>query len=135
MSKLRTFFKRHILLAGLAAVVFPLLAIIGLQYWSLRKLEKTSIVAGTVGMKNFLAGVSNEVRAFYKSGGEQALTVPASAVEGENLCDLKEHFPVCKVDAAKGLFLASFDEGGGSQTVFFDPKNSSSVVTDEPLGV
>ena len=72
MSKLRTFFKSHILLVGLAAVVFPLLAIIGLQYWSLRKLEKTSIVAGTVGMKNFLAGVANEVRAYYKSGGEQA---------------------------------------------------------------
>jgi len=64
MSELRAFFKRHILLVGLAAVVFPLLAIIGLQYWSLRKLEKTSIVAGTVGMKNFLAGVSSEVRMF-----------------------------------------------------------------------
>jgi signal transduction histidine kinase len=132
MLTLRSFFKRHILLVGLAAVVFPLLAIIGLQYWSLRKLEKTSIVAGTVGMKNFLAGVSGEVKAFYRSSAEQALTVPASAVEGENVCDLKDHFPVCKVDIARGLFLASIEEDGSSQMVFFDPKNSSSVVTDVP---
>jgi signal transduction histidine kinase len=132
MSELRAFFKRHILLVGLAAVVFPLLAIIGLQYWSLRKLEKTSIVAGTVGMKNFLAGVSSEVRMFYKSSGEQALAVPAYAVEGTNMCDIKDHFPVCKVEGAKGLFLASFDEGGESQTIFYDPQNSSSPLADVP---
>jgi len=33
MSKLRTYFRSHILLVGLAAVIFPLLAIICLQYW------------------------------------------------------------------------------------------------------
>jgi signal transduction histidine kinase len=132
MSKLRAFFKRHILLAMLAAVVVPLLAILGLQYLSLRKLEKTSIVAGNVGMKNFLGGVSSEVKMFYHSGAEQAFAVPASAVEGENLCDLKEHFPVCRVEGAKGLFLASFDDDGGSQTVFYDPKNTSTMVEDVP---
>ena len=132
MSKLRAFFKRHVLLVGLAAVVVPLLAIIGLQYWSLRKLEKTSIVAGTVGMKNFLGGVSSEVKAFYKSRAEQALAVPAYTVEGDNLCSFKEHFPVCKVEGARRLFIASIDEGGESQTIFFDPKNSSAAVTEVP---
>src|SRR5919202_130492 len=132
MSKLRAFFKRHVLLVGLAAVVVPLLAIIGLQYWSLRKLEKTSIVAGTVGMKNFLGGVSSEVKAFYKSRAEQALAVPAYTVEGDNLCEIKDHFSVCKVEGARRLFIASIDEGGESQTIFFDPKNSSAAASDVP---
>jgi signal transduction histidine kinase len=125
MSKLRAFFKRHILLVGLVAVVVPLLTIIGLQYLSLRKLEKTSIVAGNVGMKNYLAGVSSEVKMFYKSNAEQALAVPAYAVEGDNFCDLKDHFPVCKLDGAKLVFLASFNDKGDSQVLYFDPHDLS----------
>src|SRR5947209_4248845 len=130
MSKLRAFFKRHILLVGLIAVVVPLLSIIGLQYLSLRKLEKTSIVAGNVGMKNYLGGVSSEVKMFYKSNAEQALAVPAYSVEGANLCDLKEHFPVCKVEGAKRLFIAAFEQGGEQQTLFFDTRDSSVRVED-----
>src|SRR5438105_3912058 len=132
MSKLRAFFKRHVLLVGLAAVVVPLLAIIGLQYWSLRKLEKTSIVAGTVGMKNYLGGVSSEVKMFYKSNAEQALAVPAYSVEGDNLCDLKDHFPVCKVEGAKRLFIAAFAPDGEQQTLFFDTRDTSVRVADVP---
>ncbi|HEX3561134.1 MAG TPA: HAMP domain-containing sensor histidine kinase [Pyrinomonadaceae bacterium] len=132
MSKLRAFFKRHVLLVGLAAVVVPLLSIIGLQYWSLRKLEKTSIVAGTVGMKNYLGGVSSEVKMFYKSNSEQALAVPAYSVEGDNLCDLKDHFPVCKVEGAKLVFLAGFDEKGEAQTLFFNPQDLSAHAGEVP---
>ncbi|HZT57579.1 MAG TPA: HAMP domain-containing sensor histidine kinase [Pyrinomonadaceae bacterium] len=130
MSKLRAFFKRHILLVGLVAVVVPLLSIIGLQYLSLRKLEKTSIVAGNVGMKNYLAGVASEVKMFYKSNAEQALAVPPYAVEGDNFCDLKDHFPVCKVDGARLVFLASFDERGESQILYFDPHDLSEHAAD-----
>ncbi|HST50845.1 MAG TPA: HAMP domain-containing sensor histidine kinase [Pyrinomonadaceae bacterium] len=132
MSKLRAFFKRHILLVGLVAVVVPLLSIIGLQYLSLRKLEKTSIVAGNVGMKNYLAGVSSEIKMFYKSSSEQVLAVPSYAVEGDNFCDLKDHFPVCKVDGAKHVFLMGFDENGEAQTLFFNPQNLSERTTDVP---
>src|SRR5438477_247219 len=141
MSKLRAFFKRHILLVGLIAVVVPLLSIIGLQYLSLRKLEKTSIVAGNVGMKNYLGGVSSEVKMFYKSSAEQALSVPAYSVEGDNLCDIKEHFPVCKVEGAKRLFIAAFAPDGEQQTLakyFPDGTDSNVIVTvydehDNPL--
>src|SRR3954462_705874 len=85
MSKLRAFFKRHILLVGLAAVVVPLFSIIGLQYLSLRKLEKTSIVAGGVGMKNFLSGVSNEIKAFYKWNADTSLAIRPHSLKGDNL--------------------------------------------------
>ena len=125
MSKLRAFFKRHILLVGLAAVVVPLLAIIGLQYLSLRKLEKTSIVAGGVGMKNFLSGVSTEIKTFYKSNAEQVLAVSPYSVKSENFGRLDQHFPVCKVDGARRVFLTSFDESGAAQTIFFDARDTS----------
>jgi hypothetical protein len=130
MSKLRAFFKRHILLVGLAAVVVPLFSIIGLQYLSLRKLESTSIVAGGVGMKNFLSGVSTEVKMFYKSGAEQALAVSPRSVKDDNLNRPEQHFPVCNVDGARRLFLTAFDESGTPQTAFFDARDTSVRVED-----
>ncbi len=134
MSKLRAFFKRHILLVGLAAVVVPLLSIIGLQYLSLRKLEKTSIVVGGVGMKNFLGDVATEIKMFYRSNAEAALAVAPHSVKGENLTLVKEHFPVCKVDGARRLFLTSFDETGAARTLFFDPNDTSTRVGDVSQG-
>src|SRR4051812_36289720 len=130
MQKLRTFFKRHVLLVGLAFVVVPLLSIIGLQYWSLRKLEKTSIVAGTVAMKNFLGGVQMEVKDFYKTNAEQVLSVPAYSIRGENLRQIKQHFSVCKVEGAKRVFLTTFDAAGGSQILFFNPQDLSARSED-----
>ncbi|HVF43697.1 MAG TPA: hypothetical protein VM936_11830, partial [Pyrinomonadaceae bacterium] len=130
MSKLRAFFKRHILLVGLAAVVVPLFSIIGLQYLSLRKLEQTSIVAGGVGMKNFLSGVSGEIKMFYKLGAEAALAVSPHAVKGDRLYGPDNHFPVCNVDGARRVFLTAFDESGAPQTVFFDARDTSVRVED-----
>ena len=130
MSKLRAFFKRHILLVGLAAVVVPLFSIIGLQYLSLRKLEKTSIVVGGVGMKNFLSGVSGEIKMYYKTNAEQALVVSPHSVKGDNVNRSENHFPVCNVEGARRVFLTSFDESGAAQTVFFDPRDTSVKVND-----
>src|SRR3712207_2737071 len=130
MSKLRAFFKRHILLVGLAAVVVPLFSIIGLQYLSLRKLEQTSIVAGDVAMKNFLSGVFNEIKTVYKLGAEQALAVTPNAVKPDSLNGPDHHFPVCNVEGARRVFLTAFDESGAPQTVFFDPSDTSVKVED-----
>jgi signal transduction histidine kinase len=133
MSKLRTFLKNHMLLVGLAAVVVPLLSILGLQYWSLLKLEKTSIVAGTVGMKNYLGDVSKEVKNFYKTSTDQVLNVPAYSIQGENLHKVKYHFSKCSVEGAKRLFIASFGPDGSSQMLFFDP-NGMKKMPDAPEG-
>jgi signal transduction histidine kinase len=130
MSKLNTFFKNHILWVGLAAVVVPLLSIIGLQYWSLRKLEQTSIVAGNVGMKNYLSAVQGEVKTFYKSSADQVLNVPAYSIEGENLRRSKHPFNVCKAEGARRVFVSTFSTDGGSQTLFFDPQDLSKQVVE-----
>jgi signal transduction histidine kinase len=121
------------LLVGLAAVVVPLLSILGLQYWSLLKLEKTSIVAGTVGMKNYLSDVSKEVKNFYKTSADSVLNVPAYSIQGENLNKVKYHFTKCQVEGAKRLFIASFGPDGESQMLFFDP-NGMKKMTEVPTG-
>ena len=132
MSKLRTFLKNHMLLVGLAAVVVPLLSILALQYRSLLKLEETSIVAGTVGMKNYLGDVSKEVKAFYKTTTDQVLNVPAYTIQGQNLHHVKYHFPKCTVEGAKRIFIASFGPDG-SQMIFFDP-NGMKKMAEAPEG-
>ncbi|MCA1633781.1 MAG: HAMP domain-containing histidine kinase [Acidobacteria bacterium] len=133
MKKLRTFLKNHMLLVGLVAVVVPLLSILGLQYWSLLKLEKTSIVAGTVGMKNYLGDVSKEIKIFYKTSADQVLNVPAYSIQGENLHKAKYHFSKCTVEGAKRLFIASFGPDGESQMLFFDP-NGMKKMAEVPEG-
>jgi signal transduction histidine kinase len=124
MSKLRATLKRHIVWVGLAAVVLPLLTILGLQYWSLSELEKTSVVAGTVGMKNYLNDVSKEVKTFYKTTGEEVLNVPAYAVRDGDLTRAKYHFKRCSVEGVKRLFVARFGPDGETQMLFFDPAES-----------
>jgi signal transduction histidine kinase len=120
MSKLREFLKRHVLWVGLAAVVVPLLSILGLQYWSLTELEKTSVVAGHVGMRNYLGEVGKEVKGFYKAKSEEVLNVPAGVVVGGDFEKARQHLSRCDVEGAKRLFVAAFGEGGESQMAFFD---------------
>ncbi len=133
MRKLSTFFKQHILWVGLAVVVVPLLSIIALQYWSLLKLEQTSIVAGKVGMKNYLGDVSKEVKMFYKTNAEQALNVSATAIHGDDLRETKYHFSKCQVEGAKRLFIAKFGPSGESQTIFYSPYDQQRL-QDVPAG-
>ena len=127
MSKLRAFLKKHVLWVGLAAVVVPLLSILGLQYWSLTELEKTSVVAGHVGMKNYLGEVHKEVKSFYKVKSEEVLNVPAYAIRDGNLEQTKYHLSKCKVEGTKRLFVAAFGPGGESQMAFFDSTGQKQV--------
>ena len=133
MMKLRTFARRHLLVVVFLAVAAPLLSILAIQYWSLRKLEKTSTVAETVGMKNYLADVHREVKRIYWSNAEQVLDVPASALAGDNLEGLKYPFARCEVVEARRLFLATFRPAGESQLLFFDSRDQTRV-TDVPAG-
>ncbi|HEX7175798.1 MAG TPA: HAMP domain-containing sensor histidine kinase [Pyrinomonadaceae bacterium] len=135
MLKVRTFFRKHILWVGLVAVVVPLLSILAVQYNSLKKLEKTSSVADKMWMKNYLSDVSKEVKFFYHTNAEQVLNVPAYSVSAENLHKVRNHFGKCEVEGSKRLFIVAFDEGGGSQTLFFDPRAQAQLVEATPAEV
>ena len=121
MSKLREFLKKHVLWVGLAAVVVPLLSLLGLQYWSLKELKKTSVVAGQVGMRNYLNAVTYKVKGFYKTTVEESLNIPSHAVSGQHFEQTKYPFSKCTVDGAKRLFVASFTPDGEERLRFFEP--------------
>jgi signal transduction histidine kinase len=121
MNKVRTFLKQHMLWVGLVAVVFPLLCILALQYWSLLKLEKTSTVADKVWMKNFVSDVGTEVKYLYKGNVEQALNIPAYAITGDLLEKGKSPFGACEIKGVKRLFISAFDKKGEWKTYFYDP--------------
>lgn len=121
MNKVRTFLKQHMLWVGLVAVVFPLLCILALQYWSLLKLEKTSTVADKVWMRNFLSDVGNEVKHLYRGNVEQALSIPAYAITGDLLEKGRTPFGACEIKGVKRLFVSAFDKKGEWKTYFYDP--------------
>lgn len=127
MSKLRTFIKQHVLWVGLLAVVVPLIAILGLQYRSLRRLEQTSIIEGTVGMKNYLNDVYKETKNFYKAKADEMLSIPAYSVQGESLSRVKYHFSQCQFEGFKHLFVASFGPDGESRVLFFDGRGQKMI--------
>ena len=132
MLRLRTFFRKHILWVGLVAVIIPLLSILALQYNSLRQLEKTSSIAEKMWMKNYLSDVTKDIKYFYLTSAEQVLNVPAYSIEGEGLHKVRYHFGKCEVEGAKRLFIVSFGQGGDSQTLFFEPKDSARLVDAAP---
>ncbi len=129
MMRLRTFFRRHLLLVGFFAVTIPLISILVLQYWSLLKLEKTSTVAEKVWMKNYLADVSKEIKYFYHTNAEQALNTPASLLAGDGLQKTKYVFGKCETEGAKLMFVAVFKSGAptdkahDSQVLFYDARD------------
>ncbi len=132
MTKLRTFLRRHILWFGFFAVVVPLLCILALQYQSLHKLKKTSMVAEHVWMKNYLADVSKEIRYFYRSNAEQTLTTSASALNSDQAVGDKDLFGKCEVEGAKLLFIASLKSDDTTEVSFYNPYNVKKTVVPSP---
>lgn len=112
---------------GLVAVLFPLLCLLGLQYWSLSKLEETMTVTNVVWRKNYLNDVTKEVKFFYMNNAEQVLNIPASSI-ANGLHPQAYPFGKCSVEGAKRLFIATFDERSRAQLYFYDPYDQSHTV-------
>lgn len=134
-TRLRTFFKRHLLWVGFFAVTIPLISILLLQYWSLLKLEQTAPVAEKVWMKNYLSDVSKEIKYFYHTNAEQVLNTPASVLTAEGLQKTRYLFGKCETEGAKLLFVAAFDTDGDannandSPMLFFSSHDSKKPYT------
>ncbi|UCF68291.1 MAG: HAMP domain-containing histidine kinase [Acidobacteriota bacterium] len=126
MQGLRQFITRHTLWVGLLAVLVPLTALLGLQYSWLVKLEKTSAIAHTAHLNNYLQAVATKVRYFYASNAERALNLPASMfVEGCPTMAAR-HFGSKKIEGAKELFVISFVELE-PQFLFYDADRDEMV--------
>ena len=75
---MRAFVKRNALWFGMLAVLVPLGVLLGLQYSWLVDLQKTSAIAETAYLKNYLEAVSTTVEYFYSKQAERALNIPSS---------------------------------------------------------
>jgi two-component system phosphate regulon sensor histidine kinase PhoR len=109
LKEIKSFLKKHFLWVGLFAVLLPLFCLVGLQYYSLSQLEKTTKFEYTSKMENFLFDVQSEVKGFYKTQASETLTTSAFLLTEENLKDRKNLFAKCDADGAKKLFIATFN--------------------------
>jgi signal transduction histidine kinase len=120
MLKLKSFLRRYRLWVGLLAVIVPLLIILGLQYWSLVKLEETLPVAGKAGLTNYLTAVSSEIQDFYQNNTREVLGVPAREFSENRLSSIALHFKRKPAPEAKSLFVVSFIEPD-TEVLFYSP--------------
>ena len=114
---------------GLLAVVVPLVVILGMQYWSLLSLERTSAVAGMVALKNYLNAVSTEVKYFYQTNAERVLNIPPQTLtphdQQHSLDNIAQHFEQRKIEGAKQLFVVMFVPHEEPRVLFYNPAHSA----------
>ena len=121
MTKLKTFLRQHLLWGGFLGVAVPLLIILGLQYWSLVSLEKTSAVAVQVTLGNYLNAVATEVKYFYQTNAEHVLNISSDTFTPDNLDTVAQHFKQKNVEGAKRLFVVTFPPNEEPQVLFYSP--------------
>lgn len=129
MSRLKTFFKRHVIWVVMLAVAIPLLIILVVQYRSLVQLERTLPVANKAWMRKYLVTIGTEVQDFYRGQAEQALAIPPGSIGRDRIqthsSDLAPHFKNNPTKLAKRFFIGFTGErrGGGyySLVQFYNP--------------
>jgi signal transduction histidine kinase len=110
VDSLRGFIKRHVLWAGFIAAFLPLLALLGLQYSWLVKLEAASAQAGDAYLQNYMEGVFGKVLYFYKGTAERALNVSAGYLNEHDRKKIAYHFRKKHVEGASRLFVMDYTE-------------------------
>lgn len=138
MNNIRSFIKKHLLWAGLIAVLLPLLCLLGLQYYSLSKLEKTTTFEYTSKMENFLFDIQNDVKVFYKTQAAETLNTSASFLTEEKLQNKDYLFAKCDVEGARKLFIATFNGKNDPQLSFYqlgDKRTPIAPLNDEVRAV
>ena len=137
---LREFVRRHTLWICFAAVLVPLLFLLGMQFVWLGHLKEASAMAHKAALHNFLETVGTEVQYFYRSTAERALNLPASMFDstGERLDEAAYFWKKKPVPAASRLFLADFTRTEYGNFLVYDPECQSlkpSPASDESLAI
>jgi signal transduction histidine kinase len=122
MSKLMCWIRRNNLWAGFVVVFIPLVIILGLQYWSLVKLEKLAPVADKSKLKDFLWTLSSEIQDHYHSRAEQILDIPPHAFKRDKdvAPQAIHHFKKHDWEGAARLFVVNFELDDNHQVLFYD---------------
>ncbi len=120
--------RRHTLWLGFAAVLVPLVVLLGLQYLWLVDLEKTSGIARHATLQKFLEGVSKDFYYYYATEAERVLTLPPSLFTEGKLGKAAVFFKKSRTEAARRLFVVGY-RGKWESILVFDP---GAVVMGEP---
>src|SRR5690348_13007823 len=120
-----TALRKHTLLVGFAAVLLPLVILLGLQYRWLVKLDHTSAKAKEATSDNYLEAVADKVETRYRSDAERLLNLPPGLFTQDRLDKAATHFKKKGVSGAKRLFVASFVNGHDGHVYYFEPTCSS----------
>jgi len=118
---MRPFLKRHMLLAGLLAVMAPLSLLLVLQYRWLNELQSKSALAEQARLRNYLEAIDTEVEFFYKSAAERLLNLPPTLFTGENLARAADYFHKKGTKGARRLFVLSFVKHDRGKLLFYEP--------------
>ena len=133
MTTIKNFFRRHILWVGFLAVILPLLAILGLQYRSLVKLEQASPVADRMAMKDYLYKVVTEAQEFYYALAKSRLSPPWHGIAERRYDEVVAYFGQCQPKGVKRFFLVAFPKDGEAEILFHDPaRETLAPLPDSP---
>jgi signal transduction histidine kinase len=125
--------RRHTLWVGFAAVLAPLLVLLGLQYRWLVKLDQGSKKIHKATLNTFVEGVLSEVDHTYRDA-ERFLDLPAVVFTQHDLEKAAHYFKKKGPQGAKRLFVVSFVDKESEALYFqascssFSPPNYSSEV-------
>jgi len=99
----------------------PLVALLGLQYLWLERLERASADAHRATLDNLLETVAAGVEVHYRSLGERALNLPAAIFSPERLAKAPYYFKKKDTTGVARLFVVPYSGDKGGWPVFYTP--------------
>ncbi|HEU5179188.1 MAG TPA: HAMP domain-containing sensor histidine kinase [Candidatus Polarisedimenticolia bacterium] len=137
---LREYFRRHTLWICFAAVLVPLLFMLGMQFVWLGHLKEASALAHKAALHTLLETVGTEVQYFYRAAAERALNLSPSIFDstGQRLEEAAWYWKKKPVPAARRLFLADFTRSEFGNFLFYDPDDHSlkrPLASDESMAI
>jgi signal transduction histidine kinase len=105
----------------LAAALVPLVALLGLQYYWLERLERASADAHRATLDNLLETVAAAVEVHYRALGERALNLPAALFTAERLHKAPYYFKKKPTEGVRRLFVVPFAGPEAGRPRFYSP--------------
>ena len=119
MHSLGSFHRRWRL--EVAIVLVPLLALVGFQYVSSRRLAKVEFIAHQTTLLRYMDAVATDVRRVYEDSAQSMLAVPGDALAAQRFDAIARHFDQVDTSPARLLFAGSLD-GCSCLTQYYDPE-------------
>ena len=107
--------------AVFAAALVPLVALLGLQYLWLERLERASADAHRATLDNLLEAVAAGVEVHYRALGERTLNLPAALFTAERFHKAPYYFKKKPTEGVRRLFVVPFAGPEAGRPRFYSP--------------